>query len=184
MPQHDTVNTLQRLMLDGGQKAFDLVPKLLSRVIEEKQWAHHQDKNGVPFASFEAFVSHPYWHGLESSIDDLRAYCRRHDDVRRLIEAAVDPLDTRVDAGAKGGRGNKASDNVTSFRGNSATYTLKRLKRDRPDLLERVTAGELSANAAAREAGWRKVPSALDRLRKDWAKATPKERRTFLGEVR
>jgi hypothetical protein len=61
------------------------------------------------------------------------------------------------EAGAKGGRGNnKAFYNVSGFKnneGNSASYTLARLKRDYPELAERVVAGELSANAAAIEAG-------------------------------
>ena len=50
-------------------------------------------------------------------------------------------------------------DNITSTpetRGTSLTYTIRRLKRDRPDLVERVAAGELSPNAAAIEAGFRK----------------------------
>jgi hypothetical protein len=63
---------------------------------------------------------------------------------------------TPKEAGAKGGRGNKASDNITGFRGTDPTYTLKRLKRDRPDLAEKVVRGELSAHAAAIGAGFRK----------------------------
>jgi hypothetical protein len=50
-------------------------------------------------------------------------------------------------------------DNITFVspkRGTGRTYTLRRLKRDRPDLAAKVTAGEISANAAALEAGIRK----------------------------
>lgn len=48
-------------------------------------------------------------------------------------------------------------DNVTStLRGNDQTYTLRRLARDNPELLDRVESGELSANAAATLAGFRK----------------------------
>jgi hypothetical protein len=38
------------------------------------------------------------------------------------------------------GRGHKTRDNITPFpdRGTSASYTLRRLKRDRPDLAERA----------------------------------------------
>ena len=39
--------------------------------------------------------------------------------------------------------------------GNSAARATARLKRDRPDLADRVIRGELSANAAAVEAGFR-----------------------------
>ena len=48
------------------------------------------------------------------------------------------------------GRFNRG-DNITTDRGTSATYTLRRLTRDRPELAERVIKGELSANAAAIE---------------------------------
>ena len=42
--------------------------------------------------------------------------------------------------------------------GTSKAYTVSRLKRDRPDLFEKVVAGELSANKAAIEAGFRRKP--------------------------
>lgn len=42
--------------------------------------------------------------------------------------------------------------------GTSRAYTLTRLESERPDLYERVCRKELSANAAAIEAGFRKPP--------------------------
>ena len=101
---------------------------------------------------------------MESSIDDLLAYCRKQADVQKLIMSEVDEQPTHADAGAKGGRGHKAGDIVTSFRGNGRTHTLKRLKRDAPALFSRVVAGELSANAAAIEAGFRKKLSKFDQI--------------------
>ena len=62
----------------------------------------------------------------------------------------------------RSGGGENAGNNITResdtdfTRGTSRTYTIRRLKRDRPDLVERVAAGELSPNAAAIEAGFRK----------------------------
>jgi hypothetical protein len=55
-------------------------------------------------------------------------------------------------------------DNVTikPERGNARAYTLARLKRERSDLFKQVTAGKLSANAAAITAGWRKKLTPLD----------------------
>jgi hypothetical protein len=50
-----------------------------------------------------------------------------------------------------------SSDNVRSSNfGNSSTYTIARLKRDNPELAERVVNGELSANKAAIQAGFRR----------------------------
>jgi hypothetical protein len=54
------------------------------------------------------------------------------------------------------GRGNKTGDIVTRFRrGNEASYTVARLRRDAPELADAVERGELSANAAAIRAGFR-----------------------------
>jgi hypothetical protein len=54
-------------------------------------------------------------------------------------------------------------DNVREVKpkyGNSRVFALERLSRQRPDLFRRVEKGELSANAAAIEAGFRKKLSA------------------------
>jgi hypothetical protein len=63
-------------------------------------------------------------------------------------------------------------------------YLLRRLARERPDLLTAYESGRFkSVRAAAIEAGFIKPPTALDRLRKDWKKATWNERATFFGEA-
>jgi hypothetical protein len=46
--------------------------------------------------------------------------------------------------------------NSVTTRSNHAEYVVSRLKRDDPALAERVVNGEITANAAAREKGWRK----------------------------
>jgi hypothetical protein len=51
------------------------------------------------------------------------------------------------------GHGHKT---IGEIAGTSRAYTLARLERDEPALAARVLAGELSAHAAAIEAGWRK----------------------------
>ena len=151
--------------MDGGTQAFDIVPLILKRVIEGRLWFGRKDEDGQPFSSFEAFVTYVLPQGLESSIDDLRAYCRKRPEVDRLIRAEVDP----EPAHGRHGRGRPAPnrvDNVNSKGGNKSTYALKRLKRDRPDLFRKVVDGKLSANAAAIEAGFRRktftVPADVD----------------------
>ena len=81
----------------------------------------------------------------------------------------ITPLPSHGGARIRGS--NTASD------GRGVTYILRRLKRDRPDLLKRFVSGEMSANAAAVAAGFRKRPS-LDAA---WAQATPKQRKAFLA---
>lgn len=60
---------------------------------------------------------------------------------------------------SQGKRTDQLTDNISKCRnhdhGTSKSYTLRRLARDHPELLDRVEQGELSANAAAIEAGFR-----------------------------
>jgi len=79
------------------------------------------------------------------------------------------------------GRPNKGN-NITfiptedNARGTSREYTVRRLKRDRPDLAAMVIGGAMSANAAAIEAGFRRRDTPVDTLRRAWGKASDDER--------
>ena len=145
---HDSINHLQQQMEEGGTKAFDIVPTILRKVINKRLWADRLDKDGKPFTSFEAFAKHRLWQGLETTIEELRVYCRKNPEVDKTTHGRGR---RRRDAG-------RHSYNITdgSARGTNPTYTLRRLKRDRPDLAQKVIDGDMSANAAAIEAGFRK----------------------------
>lgn len=104
---------------------------------------------------------------------------------QRKPEWAV-PFKQAVKLGQHGGdrksqQAEDQGDNVTLIRGNQRTYTLARLHRDRPDLAEKVEAGELSANAAAIEAGFRRKLTRVERMQREWNNATPKERKQILN---
>lgn len=67
---------------------------------------------------------------------------------------AVTPSMTHTEAGALGGRGQKAHYDITSFSGTGQTSLVKRLKRDAPVIAEALARGEYpSARAAAKAAG-------------------------------
>ena len=57
--------------------------------------------------------------------------------------------------------------------------TLARLRRDDPEMAERVGRGELSANAAAVAKGWRKPADPFKQLCRLWKAATPEQRAQF-----
>ena len=62
-----------------------------------------------------------------------------------------------------GRKGKESVDNVNRLKGgNDTDYTLRRLARDCPEMLDRIEAGELSVNAAAIQAGIRKKPTQED----------------------
>jgi hypothetical protein len=125
------INDLQQSNGQGGTKLYDVAPNLISGVIEDRLWAGQCDRQGVPFTSFEAFVTHRLWWGLESTVDDLLSFCKKRPDVQRLIRGEV----AKVAAHGEIGGGHSRGDIVTSaqsVRGNQATYALRRLKRARP----------------------------------------------------
>jgi hypothetical protein len=91
----------------------------------------------------------------------------------RMVAEAVSELPPPE----KGGRGKT----TLNKRGFSSGHTdratiLGRLKRDHPELAKRVVAGELSPNAAAIEAGFRKKPKPFDAILKLLPKLTDAER--------
>lgn len=171
MSRPDSVTHLQELMAEGGERAFMAVPAALANVIRERQWEGRTDQQGRPFRSFEEFVAYKLWFGLESTIDDLLAYCRKREDVQQLIKGEVGPAEIQ-------GRHLTMSGEESKY-GNNPTYTLRRLRRDRPDLADKVVAGELSANAAAIEAGFRKQPSPFQQVMKLLPKLTEEELETL-----
>ena len=94
-------------------------------------------------------------------------------------------LATRAAAGAQGGRGRKASNNVTSFtRGNDATYLARRLLRDAPDIFAALERGEYpSVRAAAKAAGLVRDKTPLEQLHYWWGKASAREQEPFRAAV-
>ena len=81
---------------------------------------------------------------LESSIKELKAFSQRREDVQRLIDSEIGAI---KEPGAPKGNQNASKENKnnpynvrveSNGYGNDETYLLRRLKRDRPDLAERV----------------------------------------------
>lgn len=77
---------------------------------------------------------------------------------QKVAEAKNKPLPQIGEIG--NGRDAESRGNiVTPTRGNDTDYTLRRLARDCPEMLDKIESGELSVNAAALKAGIRKRPS-------------------------
>lgn len=166
--------------VDGAVNDLAVVPDLVRRVIETDAW-RERTQRGKTYRNdrFLDFITTTPPAGCGWPPEKVEA----------LLKDDAEALALWRDA-TTGKRGKRAkgdnNDNViiNAAQGNSRAYTLARLKRERPDLFARIIAKDLSANAAAIEAGWRKAPSALERLRKAWAKATPEEQRVFLDGLR
>lgn len=77
--------------------------------------------------------------------------------------------------------GEEQGNNITLKRGTDPNYLTARIARDRPDILERMKAGEFkSVRAAAIEAGIVKPDTPLVLLQRAWKRADEKERTAFL----
>lgn len=139
--------------LSGGIGAMETLPTIIKRIIRDGVWRELADKQGDPFHSFQAFVEYKLWWGLETRYERLIAFCKDDAECHQLLLAEMPGAMTQQEAGLQ--KGKEAQDNVRSY-GNSASHTLKRLKRDNPELADSVIRGELSANAAAIQAGFRR----------------------------
>ena len=160
------------------------LPGLISKIIREKVW-ERRIHNGrlIELPNLRALITEPFPRGWSEQPDKIEA----------IIKADVESLALFREAMVDGPGGDRQSESksITDIvsnglvdHGNSKAYTVSRLKRDRPDLFEKVVAGELSANRAAIEAGFRRrartMSENLDYL---WAKATPDEQTGFLARI-
>lgn len=143
--------------------------ELLEQIIERREWETLTDENGEPLGSFQRLVEEPMPVGIGQSLDKLRALLRiehRYENqnpkwrermirLKRAIEAEVPELQEH---GTNRYTDSRGSNTTSKSNGRGKEYIIGRLKRDRPDLAERVLTGEMSASVAAVEAGFRKRP--------------------------
>lgn len=173
-----TVSDLRLAMREG---AFGLsnAPDLVKRIIREGAWRERtlkQNGKHVTFARFTEFVAAPPLDGLGTDLATIKRLCR--DDVE-----AVDLID-QATKGKQGERTDLVANvhDVIEDRpsGNSRQRTVRRLREQFPDLHKQVLAGDLSANEAAIQAGFRKRTITVP-LDPNAAAATL--RRHFTGEL-
>lgn len=150
---------LQKYVAEGVRD-IDFVTRLIGDVMETGAWREFTDPLGFTHShdSFRSFIETRRWKGLGSSKDALVAWVGQSDesiaaDIERVWrdEVPVARRNGEVGNGRSSFRATKATGGT-----DTADSILARLKRDNPDLAERVIRGELSANAAARIMGWRK----------------------------
>jgi hypothetical protein len=149
---NDNLVQALRGALGEGQEGLKRVPDLLRAVLKEDAWQERYDQLGrrpARFESFAAFVTRPPTEGLGG---DLAMVRRLIDDDPELVDLYTKALQRPP------GRPNKTLENHERYRAptNGKEADLRRLRKDRPDLHAQVLNGELSAHAAAVEAGFRR----------------------------
>lgn len=155
-----------------GETGLDMIPRLIRSIIEDELWRERKMRTGK-IAKFSRFIDFIVAKPLEGLGEDPAA-------IKRLISA--DPVVLRLFEGAITNRvGKPAADNTDNVsnkpsHGNTKAYTLRRLAKDRPDLLAKVEGGEMSANQAAIEAGFRKVKTPFEIVLALWPKLSDEEK--------
>jgi hypothetical protein len=164
-----------------GEKSIKHVPLLIKQVIDSGAWQKRLvGKLPVEHKTFRDFIRTAPAKGMGWStpedIKQVEALLRYAPDVLVKWREAItgEPGGDRQSEDAKSTNNNII--NAPARQGTSLSYTLDRLKRERSDLFNRVVAGELSANAAAIEAGFRKKPVPIRQLMDIACKLSPTER--------
>jgi len=168
------VSSLQHSLAEGAH-GIDCVPKLIVRVIRDELWREfycEPMQSDVRHESFERYVTDNLPTGLGTTIRFLKNLCR--DDVEAL--AAIDKATKREPGDGKNQYTKQEClvdiiNEAERPTGTSRDYAIRRLRKDRPDLLEKVIAGQLSAHAAAVEAGHRKKPTPAEVCVRSFRKA-------------
>lgn len=127
---------------------------LIVQIVDGDYWQERvilrTGETAGPFRTFEEFVTTPPMAGLGADMALIRSIVQ--DDPK-----AMDALD-RALQGRQGERTDLVN-NVNKVagrpQGNTRAAGIRRLRKDRPDLHERVIAGEMKVNAAMIEAGFR-----------------------------
>jgi hypothetical protein len=165
--------TIQRFEHFGVEELIPLLELALNTDPHPwKVWPKEQ-----PAGTAEHYFRYAAGINCASLADLIHAYKPGHpliDRLRRLADERIQPKPKQeIGKGKAGpGRGNKTGYTVPRLndRGNAREHLLGQLKRDAPELADRVINGELTANAAAIQAGIRQrtiqhVPSVAGFLR-------------------
>jgi hypothetical protein len=148
-------------------------------------WRERIDINrGTPilFDDFKSFVETPPTAGLGASIEVLTKICR--DD-----PVAIDMLDQAVQRPHGGSRVkslNQELDGAQADKPKGSTELLRRLRKHRPDLHEKVLSGEMTATEAAVKANFYPPRIAINLKSAKSAAATIRNnaRPEFVAELR
>jgi hypothetical protein len=114
------------------------------------------NRRGKPYATFEEFCTTPQPWGLGYSKDDIDAIIAERHERQSPEKRAEEAKPLKPNGGNRKGKESVLYDNTDSPKsarqGTSAPYLTARIARDRPDILERMKAGEFkSVRAAALE---------------------------------
>ena len=180
----------------NGADVMSALPGLVQQLLDDEAWREFTIPGGqtVRHKSFGAFVRADPPKGLGGRKGQLVALCGADEllagRVRSMLYAETPPAAAPGEIGGGHARvydiKSDPPPKSPSSRPDSAEYVVSRLKRDDPELAEKVVRGEITPNAAAREKGWRKPRIALstpERVAASLRKWMPRESLKRLAEL-
>lgn len=140
--------------VDDASGNLEVVPGLVRRVLETEAWRRRVQRGRTfEHKRFIDFITEKPLAGCGWPRKKVEALIKDDPNLLEMWRLAVTPQ--------HGGDRTIISknDNISlDGHGTSKSYTVSRLKREFPELFEQVVSGDLSANAAAIKAGFRKKP--------------------------
>lgn len=152
------LNALYWSVRDG--KKIDNIPGLIEQLLAEDIWKEiyvEETERTVTYERFEDFVTTPPPEGLGAKIEDLERLIGEDEPTLNLLDAALQGKPGKpIPREEKGRYDQSVYGRQRKPAGTSRTAGIRRLRKDRPDLLQRVLNKEMSVNQAMVEAGFRK----------------------------
>ena len=170
-----------RTLIKDTKFNSDILRGYRNTFIKYRGWEALTKRYDKPFVSYEDFCTTKPPFGLGYEPEEIEEIIVE----RKSAEAQAQ---NAKDLGKSGDNQHteRGCDNITSYskRGTQASYLTSRIKRDHPEILERMKAGEFkSVRQAALAARIIKEPTTLELLNRYWKKANPAERVKFLENI-
>ena len=130
--------------------------RALGEVLSQGYWRDFEISSTGGRLRFDDFADFLAW--CKFPANELVAVLQAHKESALLARVRAELGGELAEHGEIGGghTGGRVCDTKSVSDQTDATYVVARLNRDRPDLAEKVMAGDISPNAAAVEAGFRR----------------------------
>ena len=148
----DYIRVVQKALQEEKYRRHE-VPQIIKKLLEDNKWPIRKATNTSgkmetrEFHYFPEFVEAPRPWGLQIEWDFIQQLCKGYVDVELELANAI--------TGKHGGDKSKSMDH-TLAKTTLKQKQLMQLEKHRPDLLEKISSGELTANSAMIEAGFQK----------------------------
>lgn len=171
LPVDEPVRALYIVMTSGQHDLFSMAPMFIKEIIDRELWK-------PKFNTFRDLIEARLPDGLETNVEKIKLFVQSDPALKTRVTNALKLKGGKIAGRDDKGRFVRATNIISStegerntIQGTSEVYTRQRLCEYHPDLYKRVMAGEMSANKAAIQAGFRKKLMQVEPTVEGFAKA-------------